>query len=116
MTDRDKMIEALTTAILGKTAPQAAAAVLELVKPKRLVWDGLSMYMTAETSSGKYTIERGYRPDKPLWCGWIFQTHDDGQSVYFNGNDASDIPDAQAAAQAHADAAHWGNTPIGDLT
>ena len=34
--NREKMIEAITTAILGKTATKAAAAVLELMRPKRL--------------------------------------------------------------------------------
>lgn len=93
----------------------SAASVLELVGPKPLVWEGLSMHMTAETTAGRYTIERGYRPDKTLWCRWIFQTHDDGQSVYFNGYDANDITAAQAAAQAHAYAAHWNNTKLVDM-
>ena len=111
--NREKMIEAITTAILGKTAPKAAAAVLDLCGPKPLVWDGSAAYMTAETQYGAYTIEQGNRPDKSLWCGWLFQTYDDGQSTYFNGIDAIDVPEAQAAAQSHADAAHWANTVIG---
>ena len=90
------------------------AAVLELMRPKRLVWVGSASYMTAETQNGTYTIEQGNRPDRSLWTGWLFQTYDDGQSTYFNGIDAIDVPTAQAAAQAHADDQWLASLPLGD--
>ena len=44
--------------------------------------------------------------------GWEY---DDGQSTYFNGIDAIDVPTAQAAAQAHADAQWLESLPLGEL-
>ena len=144
MTDREKMIEALAARMWKAQAedsgsPQSvadartadafagegeqtrsvfvryAAAVLKLVGPKPLVWTGGDVYAEADAVYGQYLIESGFRPDKTRWFAWIHRTHDDGSSPYFNGKDAADMFAAQAAAQAHADAAHWGNTPIGDL-
>ena len=77
----------------------AAAAVLELVGPKPLQFadekgDGVL------TSSGKRTIYRCF----PKEDGRFFVSH----CGFFPTLEA-----AQAAAQAHADAAHWANTKIG---
>lgn len=104
--NREKMIEAITTAILGKTAPKAAAAVLDLCGPKPLAFN----------SNGSVRV-----------CRSIYvvleSDYDDGASeiwyVMLNGKTLSALgeykteAEAQAAAQAHAYAAHWANTVIG---
>jgi len=105
MTDRDKMIEALTTAILGKTAPQAAAAVLELVGPKPLVWHRGS----STTTNARYTIAQSDYDDG---FGEIWYILIDGKTAGKFGQFSTEEA-AQAAAQEHADAAHWVNTKIG---
>ena len=97
MTDRNAILAALTDAILGKTAPQAAAAVLELVGPRPLHWmnngnhwaGGLGWVVRKVGS--QYVLTKASRFDQR------FDT----------------LTSAQAAAQAHADAAHWANTKIG---
>lgn len=89
-------------------AMSQAAAVLELVGPRRLVWDG----DTAKYGQWSYTAYDTYHGDDVLWIfGWSNYpsweySSDDG--VYFDTLEA-----AQAAAQAHADASHWANTKIG---
>ena len=96
--NREKMIEAITTAILGKTAPKAAADVLDLCWPEKLVWqrngqhwacgrDGLVIRMQ---SANRFVLTRRNAFDQ------IFDT----------------LEAAQAAAQSLADATHWGNTAI----
>ena len=104
------------TTTIHDYAHVATTAAMKACRPRELVWEGLDMHMTAESNNGTYTIDRGYRPDKSIWCGWIFQIYDDGQSTYFNGFDADTIEAAKAAAQSHADAAHWYNTVIGSET
>ena len=94
-------------------ARAATEAAMKACGPRELVWEGLDMHMTADANNGTYTIDRGYRPDKSIWCGWIFQIYDDGQSTYFNGFAADTLEAAKAAAQSHADAAHWANTAVG---
>ena len=86
----------------GNTATEAAAAVMALVGPKPLVW--------------KY-VERIQ--------AWV----DEGQNGFTIYENAGDFwlctPDAKrephptlvaahAAAQSHADDAHWANTPLSD--
>ena len=105
--NREKMIEAITTAILGKTAPQAATAVLELCGPKRLVWNlsgGHSLDHESHTVPTSYTVRYAYQN------GWKWACLGRGAYGWETSPEA-----AQAAAQAHADAAHWGNTALGDL-
>ena len=105
--NREKMIEAITTAILGKTAPKAAAAVLDLCGPEKLVWHKSDMsgwngdYHTLPTAyTVRYADENGWR-----WSRWGYGAH---------GWEPS--PEAaQAAAQSNADAAHWANTVIGAM-
>jgi len=99
--NREKMIEAITTAILGKTAPKAAAAVLDLCGPKKLVWLFVDKMQA-----------------------WVDE-HQTGFLIYENGGEFYLCPpaakrephptlaEAEAAAKAHADAAHWANTVIG---
>jgi len=85
-----------------------AAAVLDLCGPKPLEWSGGS----AITASGAWYL--------------IFRTDFDNVGEEFRSqytltmsNDFSrkfdTLEAAQAAAQAHADAAHWANTKRGDL-
>jgi hypothetical protein len=105
---REKMIEALAEMLEnyrcgrdGNTADECAAAVLDLCGPKRLVWqrngkhwacgrDGLVIRMQ---SAKRFVLTRRNAFDQS------FDT----------------IESAQAAAQAHADAAHWANTLIADM-
>ena len=115
MTHNPAILEALA-AVIGNgrlsnlTSNQIAAAVLELVTPKRLVWGG----DTAKYGPWYYTAYDTYHGDDVLWIfGWSNYpsweySSDDG--VYFDTEAL-----AQAAAQAHADAAHWANTPLGKI-
>jgi len=129
MTDRDKMIEALAKAIychkgdlpapwdnvgdgwegnwseLRMEAQSQAAAVLELMQPKRLVWRARSDdYWAAETVSGMaYITEyRGMKKPFKLGCGALYSQ-----------NETPEL--AQAAAQGHADAAWLASLPLGEL-
>lgn len=86
----------------------AAAAVLDLCGPKPLEWHRGS----AVSSNGtRYLVAR---TDFDDGCGefWYIYINDKpaGKLGQHNSDEA-----AQAAAQAHADAAHWANTPMGDL-
>ena len=93
-------------AIVSDMAKASATAVMALVGPKPLVWvpDGTydCVWDCVNTDNNQYRLMH----DEPSneyaalidgvwhWC--------DTQAL------------AQAAAQAHADAAHWGNTGLGD--
>ena len=82
-----------------KVAMSQAAAVLELVGPRPLKWmnngnhwaGGLGWVV--RKMGGQYVLTKASRFDQ-----------------YFPTLEA-----AQAAAQAHADAAHWANCPLGKL-
>ena len=89
-----------------RVAMSQAAAVLELVGPKPLVWvkSHWEMY-----TAGAYTINLMHWPDTPT-DHKLYIEQENG--VEFIGNYPT-IEAAQAAAQAHADAAHWANTKIG---
>jgi hypothetical protein len=136
MTDREKMIETLAATLwkvqsidagtpesvaLGRT-PEAfanehaltrkqftkyAAAALDLCGPKPLVWvypsDG-----SAHDEDCRYEVT--------MWgnMSWWRLTRGVTGGGSYSG-DFKDLESAQAAAQSHADAAHWGNTKIGDL-
>ena len=89
-----------------------AAAVLELVGPKQLEWEMLS-------ESGQF-----YRANAPLFGSVRVENYGGGFNVLWSVPGYCDtlVPGrfvsaelAQAAAQAHADAAHWANTPLGEL-
>ena len=106
---RDEMIEKIELTIAkamgmyimpGSTINEAAAAVLDLCGPKPLIWkrngdhwacgrEGLVIRKIAS----RFTLTRRNAFD---------QTFDT-------------IKAAKAAAQAHADAAHWANTRMGDV-
>ncbi len=98
-----------------KVAMSQAAAVLALVGPKPLVWlvlgdgnprDIYSSLSIAASPYGPYFI--GHSPksgDQYCWSG----------PCNSGGRWFPTLAAAQAAAQAHADAAHWANTKLGDL-
>lgn len=84
-----------------------AAAVLELVGPKPLVWH----YGSAVSSNGtRYLVAR---TDFDDGCGEFWYIYIDGKPAGKMGQHNSEEA-AQAAAQSHADAAHWANTKMGD--
>jgi len=83
-----------------------AAAVLELVGPRKLVWAKIHW---ENYTSRPYLINIMHWPDTPT-DHKLYIEKDDGDN--FLGNFPT-IEAAQAAAQAHADAAHWANTKIG---
>jgi hypothetical protein len=87
--------------------------VLDLCGPEPLVWLPASppieacRYDHVKSVCGRATIE---------WKGW--KDYEDSKGVFVDGwyvctEDTIEL--AQAAAQAHATAAHWANTPLGKL-
>lgn len=83
-----------------------AAAVLELVGTNPLVWhqSGGSHIMDGES----HTVPTGYTVRYADENGWKWTALGLGAYGWEQSPEA-----AQAAAQAHADAAHWANTKIG---
>ena len=90
---------------------QAAAAVLELIRPKPLVWDVFECGRGAKATAWRkanYLITR--------WSDGRFElveSYPGYQGDNIAGAFMPTLEAAQAAAQAHADAAHWANTKIG---
>jgi len=90
---------------------QAAAAVLELIRPKPLVWDVFECGRGAKATAWRkanYLITR--------WSDGRFElveSYPGYQGDNIAGAFMPTLEAAQAAAQAHADAAHWKNTKIG---
>ena len=134
MTDRNAILETMARAILQnsnadisptpdlpsdknpmvklmrewETAMGQAAAVLELVGPRELMWEaeyiaatGLNNWTCKTPHGNELRVFRAWWGMQNVW-GYVF----DGEFYY------TDVA-AQAAAQAHADAAHWANTKIG---
>jgi hypothetical protein len=119
---RDEMIEKLAheigdaidatpeTATATQACIAAAAAVLDLVGPRPLVWDYVSNTITWQAKSGLGEYSVGF--DDGWWgelignIQWEWEPDCDPRTYY--GPDA-----AQAAAQAHHEAAHWANTKMG---
>ena len=93
-----------------------AAAVLELVGPKPLVWASIPITKEHEGLAGLWLCSWG-----PLGQYQVHMFDTDPSHVMLNGPDIvptgihGTIESAQAAAQAHADAAHWANCPLGKL-
>ena len=85
-----------------------ADAVLALVGPKPLDWRMPYGTVKAEFGGGTIRIEdfRDY---------FMVEFSTPGHSRPLVAGSFADLSSAQAAAQAHADAAHWRNTPLGDL-
>jgi hypothetical protein len=103
------------SAIVSDMAKASAAAVLALVGPLPLVWvpDPRQDYkrLMASAHGFTYHVDTSYSgPEAWLW-------------IYENGNSVTKRTEkpqpneaaAQAAAQAHRDAAHWSGTGLGDL-
>ena len=94
---------------LRDEAMSQAAAVMALVGPKKLVWRGKayrSAFAICTYVAKEYVIEQRLNStDFDLWVG-----PNATKAERFGTLEA-----AQAAAQAHADAAHWSNTPLGDM-
>jgi hypothetical protein len=101
--------------VLRMEVESQAAAVLALVWPKPLVWvaDPRQDYkrLIASAHGFTYHVDTSYSgPEAWLW-------------IYENGNSVTKRTEkpqpneaaAQAVAQAHADAAHWSGTGLGDL-
>ena len=91
-----------------KVAMSQAAAVLELVGPRELMWEaeyiaatGLNNWTCKTPHGNELRVFRAWWGMQNVW-GYVF----DGEFYY------TDVA-AQSAAQAHADAAHWANTKIG---
>jgi hypothetical protein len=126
--NQDKMIEAIAKAIychrcdlpapwdnagdewesvwseLRMEAESQATAVLELMRPKRLVWNDSKLFKACY--SGPYTVQHEHSGDVHMWCAGI-----DG--VIFSEGDSK--AEMQAEAQAHADAAWLASLPLGEL-
>ena len=124
MTDRNAILAALTNAIRDAIdnvhdmdvthadyARASAAAVLELVGPRRLVWD------KHPDDDEWYTVTDEDRIGEPEYMvlprrhGFAVFHGFGGRKRMIENRESS--AEAQAAAQAHADAAHWANTKIG---
>lgn len=101
---RDKMIEAIFREISetqkeGGSLWDAAAAVLKLVTPERLVW-GENGHAFPPNEDYNVTYSFG---GHSTWHGGLEYKAGDHRAA------------AQAAAQSLADKAHWANTPLGKL-
>ena len=109
--NREKMIEALASVIrecryVNRSSEDIATAVLDLCGPKKLVWRHPS---SANFRKGECFHAR---------CATHHHAVHKKQDAWWYNVDGKTYPTleaAQAAAQAHADAAHWANTPMGDL-
>jgi hypothetical protein len=134
--NRDAMIEALAKAIQlhplpaqggvhmgGGQARSVAAAVLDLCGTEPLAWrepserdlkPGLCCSGAERIADiDKHRWYRVYPCSDSEWM-WCHQFN----GVYIAGSfheACNDRPSAQAAAQSHATAAHWANTPLGKL-
>jgi hypothetical protein len=99
---------------------KVAAAVLDLCGPKNLVWawpNDYGVVARAVTAHGTYSLH----DDEDSAGGRMFVefhiTGDADCTKYAIRIDEGycEPEELQAAAQAHADAAHWANTPLGKL-
>jgi len=111
MTDRNAILEALTAKMEeiwndDLSFADQAAAVLELVGPKHLKWHSpcAGLYR-ADAALGLYEV---IFAEETSMCFRV------AGGVFHRLRVMGDtLEAAQAAAQAHADAAHWKNTKIG---
>ena len=92
----------------GNTATEAAAALMALVGPKPLVWPEAphptGIYKT-RVFRGVYYCMKIHAPDRVSWR----------TNVVYGWSDANSEQAAKAAAQSHADAAHWANTALANM-
>lgn len=116
MSDRNAILAALTEAMEeiwndDLSFEGQAAAVLELVGPRELDWDVFECGRGAKATAWRkanYLITR--------WSDGRFElveSYPGYQGDNIAGAFMPTLEAAQAAAQAHADAAHWANTKIG---
>ncbi len=116
MSDRNAILEALTAKMEeiwndDLSFEDQAAAVLELVGPRELVWVwDVNMCAYSVVHSGKYYVQ--WDDEAGAWYASL-ELGDDENPIIIDPGDLPDISSAQSAAQAHADAAHWANTKIG---
>jgi hypothetical protein len=119
------MIEAIALAISrsvgefvmpGGDLRLSAAAVLALVGPKPLVWVGKEedCYITCDMGHKDYDLQVCDTLERPCDYVWSASYIETGMGRPINLGRGT-LEAMQAAAQAHADAAHWANTPLGDL-
>ena len=87
---------------------KVAATVLELMRPKRLAWQRGA---AVSANGTKYIVAE---TDFDDGAGEIWYIYVNGKAAGKLGQHNSDHS-AQAAAQAHADEAHWALTPLGKL-
>jgi hypothetical protein len=111
--NQDKMIEVLADMLedyrLGSgTSEETAATVLELMRPKRLAWQRGA---AVSANGTKYIVAE---TDFDDGAGEIWYIYVHGKAAGKLGQHNSDHS-AQAAAQAHADAAWLASLPLGDL-
>jgi len=89
-------------------AKAGAAAVLELMRPKRLVWEVRGdRYWAAETALGMAYISEYPSMDQPFKL--------DARDYSNHMMRCPTLGAAQSAAQAHADAQWIASLPLGDL-
>ena len=94
-------------AFLRNEYEKSAAAVLDLCGPKPLVWlRGSAMGAIARYTVAQSDFDDGYGE---IWY-ILIDNKTAGKLGQFSTEES-----AQAAAQSHADAAHWANTGMGDL-
>ncbi len=111
MSDRNAILEALAAKMEeiwndDLSFADQAAAVLELVGPRPLVWGQRGpQYWAAETVAGMcYILE---------YPGNAMPFKLDARDYSSHMSRHPTLEAAKSAAQAHADAAHWKNTKIG---
>jgi hypothetical protein len=109
---KDALAKIISAATLGKTSTRggidAATAVLELMRPKRLVWQRGA---AVSANGTKYIVAE---TDFDDGAGEIWYIYVNGKAAGKLGQHNSDHS-AQSAAQAHADAAWLASLPLGDL-
>jgi hypothetical protein len=98
------------SAIVSDMAKASAAAVLALVGPKPLVWDHPDQKLMY-SKGGSLLLTMFTSPQDGVRM-WRLGLYGEPEYQWFD-EDRLDL--AQAAAQAHRDAAHWSGTPLGDL-
>lgn len=91
------------------TSTSIATAVLELVGPKPLVWGWNGAMYRSRAINGIYRVVKIANKTNDKFMVIFLDAESRSYTLgYVDGHEA-----AQAAAQAHADAAHWANTKIG---
>lgn len=103
-----------------KVAMSQAAAVLELVGPKPLVWQPYPNPVFAgphiAVANCRSAVEQFYQVQRdPDAAGYMAFLAPKFGTLVWKTTGFDTLEAAQAAAQSHADAAHWANTKLGDM-